>query len=104
MTVAVEEVVSQFTIDLISAAPKLRLIFLPTTCWNYCAVNLRYFTKKEGTAKVIQWCLCKSVDDGRPMIKCDGDDCPTEWFHFECVGLEDTPSCPWYCCECKPNI
>nr|CAH7723788.1 unnamed protein product [Callosobruchus chinensis] len=40
----------------------------------------RYFTKKEGTAKVIQWCLCKSVDDGRPMIKCDGDDCPTEWF------------------------
>nr|CAH7743098.1 unnamed protein product [Callosobruchus chinensis] len=64
----------------------------------------RHFTKKEGTAKVIQWCLCESVDDGRPMIKCDGDDCPTEWFHFECVGLEDTPSCPWYCCECKPNI
>lgn len=60
----------------------------------------KYFTRKEGMAEVDHWCICHSVDDGRPMIECDGEDCEIGWFHFECVGLFDTPNDPWYCQKC----
>ncbi|KAJ8909797.1 hypothetical protein NQ315_015317 [Exocentrus adspersus] len=30
------------------------------------------------------WCCCKSMDDGRPMIKCDNDNCEIQWYHVEC--------------------
>jgi hypothetical protein len=36
------------------------------------------------------------------MIACDNDDCPIEWFHYECVGLKDTQKVPisWLCPKC----
>ncbi|KAG5871367.1 hypothetical protein JTB14_019764 [Gonioctena quinquepunctata] len=60
----------------------------------------KYFTSKEGAAELIHYCICNGVDDGRPMIRCDGDDCETEWFHFDCVGLLYTPDITWYCTKC----
>lgn len=60
----------------------------------------KYFTRKEGMAEVNYWCICHSVDDGRPMIQCDGEDCEIGWFHFECVGLSVTPNNAWYCQKC----
>lgn len=40
------------------------------------------------------------------MIACDGPDCETEWFHYNCVGItEDTiPNCTWFCNECKQKF
>lgn len=61
----------------------------------------KYFTAREGNSELNHYCICNGVDDGRPMIKCDGDDCETEWFHFECVGLTYTPDCVWLCKKCK---
>lgn len=60
----------------------------------------KFFTRNEGAAKLTHWCICHGVDDGRPMIKCDGEDCEMGWFHFGCVGLLDTPSTEWYCEKC----
>ena len=40
---------------------------------------------KESDAPV--WCLCRGVDDGSPMIKCEGCD---GWYHFHCISLIDT--------------
>lgn len=60
----------------------------------------KYFTSEEGAAELIHYCICNGVDDGRAMIKCDGDDCQIEWFHFDCVELVDTPDVPWYCDRC----
>jgi hypothetical protein len=31
----------------------------------------------------------RKVSFGR-MIGCDNENCPTEWFHFPCVGLDDS--------------
>eukprot|EP00753_Platysulcus_tardus_P017716 PLAT6467.1.p1 GENE.PLAT6467.1~~PLAT6467.1.p1 ORF type:complete len:290 (+),score=93.82 PLAT6467.1:85-870(+) len=31
------------------------------------------------------YCICRKVSYGA-MVGCDNDDCPIEWFHFECVG------------------
>ncbi|XP_072387363.1 uncharacterized protein [Diabrotica undecimpunctata] len=61
----------------------------------------RYFTKREGNAKVEYWCYCKGVDNGSPMLKCDNDDCNVQWFHFKCVGISETPDSLWYCQSCK---
>jgi hypothetical protein len=27
--------------------------------------------------------------------------CPIEWFHFACVGLDSTPRGKWFCDQCK---
>ena len=35
------------------------------------------------------YCVCRQVAYGG-MVACDNDDCPTEWFHFACVGLKET--------------
>ena len=61
----------------------------------------RYFTRNEGTEKIMLWCTCKGVDDGQPMVKCDMDNCEIKWFHFECVGLTDPPINVWYCNKCR---
>ncbi|CAG9825790.1 unnamed protein product [Phaedon cochleariae] len=58
----------------------------------------RYFTK--GNHLKQNWCLCNSVDDGRPMIKCLNDDCEIQWFHLNCIGLSDVPEAKWTCQYC----
>ncbi|RYH14169.1 hypothetical protein EON65_34015 [archaeon] len=34
------------------------------------------------------------------MVACEADDCPLEWFHFECVGLTAEPTGRWICPVC----
>lgn len=42
---------------------------------------------------------CGSVDDGSPMIGCDGCD---EWYHWICVGIHVAPDASedWHCRVC----
>lgn len=52
-------------------------------------------------ASVIEkYCYCKKECRGN-MVACDGDLCPIEWFHYECVGLKEPPRGKWMCDECK---
>ncbi|EDO19540.1 hypothetical protein Kpol_1018p72 [Vanderwaltozyma polyspora DSM 70294] len=47
------------------------------------------------------YCICKDVSYGQ-MVACDNPNCPTEWFHYSCVGIVRTPVGKWYCSEeCK---
>ncbi|EAX09131.1 inhibitor of growth protein 1 isoform E [Homo sapiens] len=46
------------------------------------------------------YCLCNQVSYGE-MIGCDNDECPIEWFHFSCVGLNHKPKGKWYCPKCR---
>ncbi|KKA26118.1 hypothetical protein TD95_004699 [Thielaviopsis punctulata] len=46
-----------------------------------------------------KYCLCQKVSFG-DMVACDNDDCPYEWFHWSCVGLESEPNGTWYCPVC----
>eukprot|EP00794_Sanderia_malayensis_P017834 gene17834-19617_t len=45
------------------------------------------------------YCSCNQVSYGE-MIGCDNDDCPIEWFHFNCVNLTTKPKGKWYCPDC----
>jgi len=46
------------------------------------------------------YCVCRSVDDGRIMIACDGCD---GWFHKVCVLGDDVdlPAGSWICEDCR---
>ncbi|ESO95756.1 hypothetical protein LOTGIDRAFT_214850 [Lottia gigantea] len=46
------------------------------------------------------YCLCHQVSYGE-MIGCDNPDCPIEWFHFACVGLNAKPKGKWFCPRCS---
>ncbi|KAK0665998.1 hypothetical protein QBC41DRAFT_367204 [Cercophora samala] len=53
-----------------------------------------------------RYCLCNRVSFGT-MIQCDNvDQCKQEWFHLECVGLEDIPArtTKWYCPDCRKAL
>ncbi|KAI5465556.1 hypothetical protein BGZ63DRAFT_107914 [Mariannaea sp. PMI_226] len=50
-----------------------------------------------------RYCRCNRVSFGT-MIQCDNvDNCKQEWFHLECVDLEDIPArtTKWYCPDCR---
>jgi hypothetical protein len=36
------------------------------------------------------YCYCRGISYGE-MVACDAENCPREWFHLECVGLEKAP-------------
>ncbi|KAL6091581.1 hypothetical protein STEG23_034547 [Scotinomys teguina] len=44
--------------------------------------------------------LCNQVSCGE-MIGCDNDECPIEWFHFSCVGLNHKPKDKWHYPKCR---
>ncbi|KAI9207855.1 uncharacterized protein BJ171DRAFT_578322 [Polychytrium aggregatum] len=46
------------------------------------------------------YCYCRGVSYGE-MIGCDAEDCPNEWFHLDCVGLDEPPKGVWYCNDCR---
>lgn len=48
------------------------------------------------------YCYCRQVSYGE-MVECDNQDCPGQWFHFECVGLVESPAGVWYCTDCLLN-
>lgn len=45
------------------------------------------------------YCVCRQVSFGQ-MVMCDNSECPIEWFHFGCVGLEAQPEGKWFCPKC----
>eukprot|EP00020_Sapocribrum_chincoteaguense_P012292 CAMPEP_0170732528 /NCGR_PEP_ID=MMETSP0437-20130122/1604_1 /TAXON_ID=0 /ORGANISM="Sexangularia sp." /LENGTH=300 /DNA_ID=CAMNT_0011070779 /DNA_START=55 /DNA_END=957 /DNA_ORIENTATION=+ len=47
-----------------------------------------------------RYCLCNRVSFGE-MVGCDNPSCPTEWFHFVCVGVTEKPKGKWYCAQCR---
>lgn len=47
------------------------------------------------------YCSCHRISFG-DMIACDNNECPIEWFHYECVGLTSVPKGKWYCPDCRP--
>lgn len=49
------------------------------------------------------YCLCNQVSYGE-MVGCDYKECPYEWFHFGCVGLNHKPKGKWYCPNCIPLV
>lgn len=49
------------------------------------------------------WCICQDESWG-DMVACTDRGCPTEWFHFGCVGLETAPLGDWYCPDCVDRI
>ncbi|CAG8543034.1 7134_t:CDS:2 [Dentiscutata erythropus] len=48
------------------------------------------------------YCICRQVSFGE-MIGCDGENCPIEWYHLDCVGLKAVPEGRWYCDTCIGN-
>lgn len=45
-----------------------------------------------------RYCFCNNVSYGA-MIACDNENCPLEWFHYGCVGINKPPNGKWYCSE-----
>ena len=42
-------------------------------------------------------------DDEDSMIECENGNCPAQWFHFACVGLDSAsiPAGSWFCLSCR---
>jgi hypothetical protein len=51
------------------------------------------------------YCYCQRPyrESEDKMIACDGDNCPVEWFHYECVQIVLPPRGRWFCAECKSS-
>jgi inhibitor of growth protein 3 len=49
-----------------------------------------------------KYCICQTVSYG-PMVACDNETCPYEWFHMSCVGLKSVPNGEWFCQICVPR-
>ena len=49
------------------------------------------------------YCSCMG-EETEEMILCENAKCPTEWFHYQCVGLTENtvPDGKWYCDGCTP--
>ncbi|WVQ80192.1 hypothetical protein IAT38_002297 [Cryptococcus sp. DSM 104549] len=50
-----------------------------------------------------RYCYCNKVSYGE-MIGCDNDECPLEWFHLSCAGLDAPPTGKWWCRICAPKF
>lgn len=49
------------------------------------------------------YCFCQQVSYGE-MVACDGENCSYEWFHMDCVGLDEPPKGAWYCEDCSAEL
>jgi hypothetical protein len=47
-----------------------------------------------------KYCICQRVDFG-DMIACDNDNCPYQWFYWDCVGIKEEPLGDWLCPHCR---
>lgn len=52
----------------------------------------------EGGEDEPRYCFCNGVSYGQ-MVGCDNDACPREWFHLQCVNLDEVPvsTTKWFC-------
>jgi inhibitor of growth protein 4 len=46
------------------------------------------------------YCSCKQKAYDS-MIACNNIECKYKWFHFECIGISNTPKNIWYCQDCR---
>lgn len=46
------------------------------------------------------YCLCKQLSYGE-MILCDNMQCAIQWFHFDCVNVQQNPKGKWFCPNCR---
>ncbi|XP_078610518.1 uncharacterized protein LOC144881370 [Branchiostoma floridae x Branchiostoma japonicum] len=47
-----------------------------------------------------RYCSCQKPAYGR-MVKCDNNECESEWFHYKCVGIKRKPRGHWFCPSCQ---
>jgi hypothetical protein len=58
-------------------------------------------SRQRGYTEDTKYCYCDSVSSGR-MLACDGEQCKREWFHFDCLGIDEAPEDKeWFCEECR---
>ncbi|KAI9287638.1 hypothetical protein BC943DRAFT_318514 [Umbelopsis sp. AD052] len=57
----------------------------------------------QGESDEPLYCICQQVSYGA-MVACDGENCPHEWFHYDCVGLTAPPKGAWYCEHCVAEM
>ena len=55
---------------------------------------------KDQGQKAKTYCYCKKESVGTTMIACDNVECETEWFHVNCLQLENIPKGKWCCPDC----
>lgn len=58
----------------------------------------KFFTRNRVSVNL--YCVCKTGDDGQPMICCDNDSCDVQWYHMNCIGLSEVPIGLWLCPSC----
>jgi SET domain len=46
------------------------------------------------------YCTCEDIEYG-PMIACDNEECPYEWFHWGCEDVREEPVGKWFCSTCR---
>lgn len=50
-----------------------------------------------------KYCICRQISYGE-MVACDNDECEIEWFHYDCVGINQPPKGKWFCPECTRKM
>lgn len=65
--------------------------------------NQKRKKKEERDKDEPLYCFCQQVSYGE-MVACDGENCPFEWFHMDCVGLDEPPKGAWYCEDCLNEL
>ncbi|OBZ89092.1 Chromatin modification-related protein YNG2 [Choanephora cucurbitarum] len=66
-------------------------------------VQLEMKKRKKKNSDEPLYCYCQQVSYGE-MVACDGEHCPYEWFHMDCVGLEEPPKGAWFCETCSAEL
>ena len=67
------------------------------------AVLTQFTEGRFVAAQQKRYCFCQKTDDGsQAMIACDNPSCKFEWFHFQCVGLQEEENLVglWFCPSC----
>jgi hypothetical protein len=60
----------------------------------------RKTNSNQQSNKRMQECNCNGRGRGE-MVGCENPNCPSEWFHLECVGLTRVPTGSWFCPDCS---
>lgn len=89
-------VISQFNHDPSAILASSQSMF------NGMSLSRKQDTRHDSNSNL--YCYCRRpYDEMYEMIACDADDCPIEWFHFECVGIKYAPQDKWFCPQCRPR-
>ena len=60
-------------------------------------------SNKSSAQDAVYRCDCGDPEASSKWICCDSDDCPVEWYHWECVQVTDEPTGDWFCPKCRQN-